>query len=95
MYTQPISESSKACVLVLLDQSISMQEPIRGSSQRKCDVLANRGDTGGPAIRLGELPPILIRTLGAVGKFQGDAHDFSFSDSVGFCASRAPQAQSP
>ncbi len=39
-YTQQISRQNKACFLFLLDQSFSMEEPLGGSRQRKCDQLA-------------------------------------------------------
>ena len=39
-YSQEISRQHKACFLFLLDQSFSMEEPLGGSSNRKCDELA-------------------------------------------------------
>ncbi len=39
-YSQEISRQHKACFLFLLDQSFSMEEPLGGSDQRKCDALA-------------------------------------------------------
>jgi len=38
-YTQEISRQNKACFLFLLDQSFSMEEPLGGTSRRKCDEL--------------------------------------------------------
>lgn len=38
-YSQEISRQNKACFLFLLDQSFSMEEPLGGSSCRKCDEL--------------------------------------------------------
>jgi len=38
-YNQPINSINRGCVLFLLDQSGSMEEPIANSSQRKCDQL--------------------------------------------------------
>lgn len=39
-YTQQISRATPACVLFLLDHSQSMEEPLGGSGERKCDALA-------------------------------------------------------
>ena len=39
-YSQEISRQHKACFLFLLDQSFSMEEPLGGSTYRKCDELA-------------------------------------------------------
>lgn len=39
-YTQQISRATPACFLFLLDHSQSMEEPIGGSGERKCDALA-------------------------------------------------------
>jgi hypothetical protein len=39
-YSQEISRAHKGCFLFLLDQSYSMEEPLGGGSQRKCDELA-------------------------------------------------------
>lgn len=39
-YTKEISREFKGCFLFLLDQSLSMEEPISNSSERKCDSLA-------------------------------------------------------
>lgn len=38
-YTQQISRATPACFLFLLDHSQSMEEPIGGSGERKCDAL--------------------------------------------------------
>ena len=38
-YTQEISRQNKACLLFLLDQSFSMEEPLGNSPNRKCDEL--------------------------------------------------------
>jgi len=38
-YSQEISRAHKGCFLFLLDQSFSMEEPLGGSGQRKCDEL--------------------------------------------------------
>jgi len=39
-YQREISRDNKACILFLLDQSFSMEEPLGGSQRRKCDELA-------------------------------------------------------
>ncbi len=39
-YQREISSERKACILFLLDQSFSMEEPLGNSDQRKCDQLA-------------------------------------------------------
>jgi hypothetical protein len=39
-YQAEISSSRKGCFLFLLDQSFGMDEPLGGSSQRRCDWLA-------------------------------------------------------
>lgn len=39
-YEQEISRQNKGCFLFLLDQSYSMEEPLGGTTQRKCDQLA-------------------------------------------------------
>ncbi len=38
-YQREISRDHKACILFLLDQSFSMEEPLGGSENRKCDEL--------------------------------------------------------
>lgn len=38
-YCQEISRTNKTCFLFLLDQSLSMEEPLGNSSHRKCDQL--------------------------------------------------------
>ena len=38
-YSQEISRQNKACLLFLLDQSFSMEEPLGNSANRKCDEL--------------------------------------------------------
>ncbi len=38
-YQREISRDHKACILFLLDQSFSMEEPLGGSEKRKCDQL--------------------------------------------------------
>lgn len=39
-YTKEISRDNKGCFLFLLDQSLSMEEPIANSTKKKCDELA-------------------------------------------------------
>jgi len=38
-YQREISRDNKACILFLLDQSFSMEEPLGGSGKRKCEEL--------------------------------------------------------
>jgi len=44
-YIQPICKGREACILLLLDESCSMEEPLGHGSQRKCDVLARAVNT--------------------------------------------------
>lgn len=58
-YTQEISRATPACFVFLLDQSLSMEEPIGGSGPRKCDQLAD-------AIN-GWLNNMIVRAMGGSG----------------------------
>ncbi|MCY2964634.1 MAG: VWA domain-containing protein, partial [Planctomycetota bacterium] len=40
-YSQELTRATPGCFLFLLDQSLSMEEPIGGSGPRKCDALAD------------------------------------------------------
>lgn len=40
-YTKEISRATPACVLFLLDQSLSMEEPLGGGDKQKCEALAD------------------------------------------------------